>query len=64
MEDQNQLEWSCNMATIIARAAESVHWYRADDGAPQYTVKAKDGSDRPTTPVSYTHLTLPTNREV
>ena len=37
------------MATIIARAAESVHWYRADDGAPQYTVKAKDGSDRPTT---------------
>lgn len=36
------------MATIIARAAESVHWYR-QDGAPQYTVKAKDGSDRPTT---------------
>jgi len=37
------------MTTIIARAAESVHWYRAEDGAPQYTVKAKDGSDRPTT---------------
>lgn len=36
------------MTTIIARAAESVHWYR-QDGAPQYTVKAKDGSDRPTT---------------
>lgn len=36
------------MATIIARSAESVHWYRKD-GAPQYTVKAKDGSDRPTT---------------
>lgn len=36
------------MATIIARSAESVHWYR-QDGAPQYTVKAKDGSDRPTT---------------
>jgi hypothetical protein len=35
--------------TIIARAAESVHWYRGDDGGPQYTVKAKDGSDRPTT---------------
>lgn len=37
------------MTTIIARSAESVHWYRSDDGAPQYTVKAKDGSDRPTT---------------
>jgi hypothetical protein len=36
------------MTTIIARAAESVHWYR-QDGGPQYTVKAKDGSDRPTT---------------
>ena len=36
------------MATIIARAAESVHWYGMD-GSPQYTVKAKDGSDRPTT---------------
>lgn len=37
------------MTTIIARSAESVHWYRVDNGAPQYTVKAKDGSDRPTT---------------
>jgi len=37
------------MTTIIARSAESVHWYKAEDGAPQYTVKAKDGSDRPTT---------------
>ena len=37
------------MTTIIARSAEAVHWYRADNGAPQYTVKAKDGSDRPTT---------------
>lgn len=36
------------MTTIIARAAESVHWYR-QDGGPQYTVKAKDGFDRPTT---------------
>jgi len=36
------------MATIIARSAESVHWYR-QDGHPQYTVPAKDGSDRPTT---------------
>ena len=36
------------MSTIIARSAESVHWYKKD-GAPQYTVKAKDGSDRPTT---------------
>jgi len=36
------------MATIIARSAESVHWY-GQDGSPQYTVKAKDGSDRPTT---------------
>ena len=36
------------MSTIIARAAESVHWY-GKDGSPQYTVKAKDGSDRPTT---------------
>jgi len=36
------------MTTIIARSAESVHWY-AQDGAPAYTVKAKDGSDRPTT---------------
>ena len=36
------------MTTIIARAAESVHWY-GQDGSPQYTVKAKDGSDRPTT---------------
>ena len=37
------------MTTIIARSAESVHWYRAEDGKPQYTVPAKDGSDRPTT---------------
>jgi len=36
------------MATIIARSAESVHWYD-QKGAPAYTVKAKDGSDRPTT---------------
>jgi hypothetical protein len=36
------------MTTIIARSAESVHWYR-QDGGPQYTVAAKDGSDRPTT---------------
>lgn len=36
------------MTTIIARSAESVHWYK-QDGAPQYTVKANDGSDRPTT---------------
>jgi len=37
------------MATIIARSSESTHWYTADDGAPMYTVKAKDGSNRPTT---------------
>jgi hypothetical protein len=38
------------MSSIIARAAESVHWYRAEDGAPQYTVPSKkDGSARPTT---------------
>jgi hypothetical protein len=37
------------MSTIIARAAESVHWYRVEDGGPQYTVTAKDGSDRPAT---------------
>ena len=36
------------MTTIIARSAESVHWYR-QDGGPQYTVLAKDGSQRPTT---------------
>ncbi|CAB5220082.1 hypothetical protein UFOVP239_47 [uncultured Caudovirales phage] len=36
------------MTTIIARSAESVHWYR-QDGAPQYTVKAKNGTDRSTT---------------
>ena len=36
------------MSTIIARSAESVHWYR-QDGGPQYTVKAKNGNNRPTT---------------
>lgn len=36
------------MSTIIVRSAESVHWYRKD-GTPQYTVKAKNGQDRPTT---------------
>jgi len=36
------------MATIIARTAESGHWYGLD-GSPQYSVKAKDGSMRPTT---------------
>ena len=35
------------MTTIIARVPEGTHWYRAEDGAPKYTVKAKDGSDRP-----------------
>ena len=37
------------MNTIIARSYESAHWYKAEDGAPQYTVTAKDGSQRPTT---------------
>jgi len=36
------------MTTIIARSAESVHWY-GQDGSPQYTVTAKDGQQRPTT---------------
>lgn len=36
------------MTTIIARSAENTHWY-GQDGSPQYTVKAKDGADRPTT---------------
>lgn len=36
------------MSTIIARASESTHWYELD-GKPRYTVKAKDGSNRPTT---------------
>jgi len=36
------------MTTIIARSVESVHWYNKS-GGPAYTVKAKDGSDRPTT---------------
>ena len=36
------------MTTIIARSSENTHWY-GQDGSPQYTVKAKDGSDRPTT---------------
>jgi hypothetical protein len=34
--------------TIVARASESLHWYRKD-GAPQYTVTAKNGNERPTT---------------
>jgi hypothetical protein len=34
--------------SFIVRAAESVHWYQKD-GSPKYTVKARDGSDRPTT---------------
>jgi hypothetical protein len=37
------------MTSIIARSYDSAHWYRAEDGAPQYTVIAKDGTDRPTT---------------
>lgn len=32
----------------MIHAAESMHWY-ARDGSPQYTVKAKDGTDRPAT---------------
>lgn len=32
----------------MAHAAESTHWYTRS-GDPAYTVKAKDGSDRPTT---------------
>jgi hypothetical protein len=32
----------------LTHAAESLHWY-GRDGRPQYTVKAKDGSDRPAT---------------
>lgn len=34
--------------TIVVRASESNHWYR-QDGTPQYTVEAKDGSQRATT---------------
>lgn len=33
---------------IVSRPSESLHWYNKD-GSPQYTVKAKDGSDRPAT---------------
>jgi hypothetical protein len=36
------------MTTIIARSFDSAHWY-GGDGSPQYTVLAKDGSNRPTT---------------
>ena len=39
------------MTTLIVRnnpAQDAGHWYRRD-GAPQYTVPAKDGSARPTT---------------
>jgi hypothetical protein len=36
------------MTAIIARASESQHWYDKS-GRPMYTVKAKDGTDRPTT---------------
>ena len=36
------------MTTLVARAAESLHWY-GRDGSPQYTVAAKDGSQRATT---------------
>ncbi len=36
------------MSTIIARTTESGHWY-AQDGSPKYSVRAKDGSMRPTT---------------
>lgn len=36
------------MNTIVARASESLHWYRRD-GTPQYTVTAKNGNDRATT---------------
>jgi len=32
----------------MTHAAESLHWYTRD-GLPAYTVKARDGSDRPTT---------------
>jgi hypothetical protein len=35
-------------AHLMTHAAESLHWYDRD-GKPAYTVKAKDGSDRPAT---------------
>ena len=34
--------------SLVARASESLHWYRRD-GSPQYTVTAKNGNERPTT---------------
>jgi hypothetical protein len=33
---------------IVTHASESQHWYRRD-GSPAYTVKSKDGTDRPAT---------------
>jgi hypothetical protein len=36
------------MTTVIARASESQHWYTRG-GLPQYSVTAKDGSQRSTT---------------
>ena len=36
------------MNMLVARAAESLHWY-GRDGSPQYSVKAKNGEQRPTT---------------
>jgi hypothetical protein len=36
------------MTTVVARASESQHWY-TQDGAPQYTVTAKNGNQRNTT---------------
>ena len=36
------------MTTVIARASESQHWY-TQEGKPQYTVTAKNGTQRNTT---------------
>jgi len=36
------------MTTVIARASESQHWY-TQEGMPQYTVTAKNGTQRNTT---------------
>ena len=36
------------MTTVIARASESQHWY-TQEGRPQYTVTAKNGTQRNTT---------------
>ena len=50
--------------STVAHALEDLGWYVVDNLPPSMLASLCDMAEKTATSVSYTHLTLPTNREV